>query len=317
MSWNPSSPTSTPPGSHPATPPVSTTEGYVPFRVGRAWYRIVGSGEDEGRLPLLVIHGGPGLPSDYLEPLASLAQGRRVIFYDQIGCGRSDHPHDPTLWQLDLFLEELGVVRRALQLERVHLLGHGWGGMLALEHVLTGVPGIAGLLLWSTPLSMPRYLLDVESLVATLPLHVREQVQRCGAEARWREPECEEAAQVFYRRHRLRLDTPPDCLARSLAGLQTDNDVFAALMGAHDFAVSGRLRNWDPTPRLGEINAPTLVLAGRHDVVPPAQSRALHHAIPWSEYFLFEQSAQMAHLEEPDLFLDVVGDFLARVEAYQ
>lgn len=106
----------------------STTEGFIPFRGYRTWYRIVGNGEEPGKLPLLVLHGGPGASHDYLEPLEAMANtGRRVIFYDQLGGGNSDHPHNPSMWTVELFVEELGAVRNALALDRLHILGQSWG----------------------------------------------------------------------------------------------------------------------------------------------------------------------------------------------
>src|SRR5687768_11881637 len=120
----------------------SVHEGFVPFRGFRTWYRIVGDADAPGKAPLLCLHGGPGVPHDYLTPLDRLARtGRRVIYYDQLGCGNSDQPHDPSLWTVELFLDELRTVRAALGLERVHLLGQSWGGMLAMEYALTRPPG--------------------------------------------------------------------------------------------------------------------------------------------------------------------------------
>src|SRR6266508_6101268 len=108
---------------------MAVKEGFVSFRGYQVWYRVVGDDEAPGKLPLLCLHGGPGAPHDYLEPLeAMVATGRRVIFYDQLGAGNSDHPHNPSLWTVPLVVEELGVVRQALGLERVHLLGQSWGG---------------------------------------------------------------------------------------------------------------------------------------------------------------------------------------------
>src|SRR5580658_7720399 len=102
-------------------------EGYVEVPGGRVWYRIAGA--DQPGTPLLRLHGGPGLPHDYLEPLEALAARRPVIFYDQLGCGRSDRPADDSLWTLDRFVEELAVVRDALGLERPHVLAiHGEAG---------------------------------------------------------------------------------------------------------------------------------------------------------------------------------------------
>ena len=95
-----------------ATP---SKEGFVSFCGYNVWYRIVGKGEKAGQFPLLCLHGGPGVPHDYLEPLEAMAAtGRRVIFYDQLGCGNSDQPHDPSLWTVDLFVEEVDVVRQAM-----------------------------------------------------------------------------------------------------------------------------------------------------------------------------------------------------------
>jgi pimeloyl-ACP methyl ester carboxylesterase len=137
------------------------------------WFRIVGLlGTD--RTPLLCLHGGPGMPSDALEPLEALAfTGRTVIRYDQLGCGRSDRPRDPALWTISTFVDELVAVRRALGLERVHLLGWSWGGMLALEYLLDRRPdGVASLVLASAPASAPLWREEARRLRDQLPDHV-------------------------------------------------------------------------------------------------------------------------------------------------
>ena len=107
-------------------------EGFIDVPGGRVWYRVVGSGSGT---PLLLLHGGPGVPSYYLKPLMALADERPVIFYDQLGCGHSDRPADSTLWTIDRYVEELDQVRRTLGLSQVHLLGHSWGTILANEYV--------------------------------------------------------------------------------------------------------------------------------------------------------------------------------------
>src|SRR4051812_36273072 len=110
-------------------------EGTIPFKGYQTWYRIVGDVEEPGKLPLLCLHGGPGFCYDYLESLDAMADsGRRVIYYDQLGCGNSHLPVSaPEMWTPQLFVEEIDVVRAALGLDRIHLLGQSWGGMLAME----------------------------------------------------------------------------------------------------------------------------------------------------------------------------------------
>src|SRR5450631_1765250 len=113
-------------------------EGFVPV-LGeyRVWYRIVGGGAAQESIPLLCLHGGPGVPHDYIENMADLASGtRRVIFYDHLGCGRSDQPNDPSLWTIERSVQEIAIVRRALGLEKVHLWGQSFGGLFALEYAL-------------------------------------------------------------------------------------------------------------------------------------------------------------------------------------
>lgn len=117
---------------------ICDSEGMIPVPGGRVWYRIVG--KDAPGIALLVLHGGPGAPHDYLENLGALADERPVVFYDQLGCGRSERPDNPALWQLDRFVAELAAVRQALGLDRVHLLGQSWGTMLAVQALLHPPP---------------------------------------------------------------------------------------------------------------------------------------------------------------------------------
>jgi proline-specific peptidase len=149
-------------------------EGRIPFRGWETWYRVVGE-DTAGRLPLLCLHGGPGSTHHYFEPLERLAEaGRRVVVYDQLGCGASSRPEDPAVFSLALFLEELETLRAELGLERVHLLGTSWGGMLALEHVLAQPDGIAGLVLSSTPVDSRTWSREAARLRDELPTEVRD-----------------------------------------------------------------------------------------------------------------------------------------------
>ncbi|HEU5422872.1 MAG TPA: proline iminopeptidase-family hydrolase, partial [Nitrolancea sp.] len=186
-------------------------EGKLPFRGHEVWYRVVGEGEEPGKLPLLTLHGGPGAAHDYLEPLEGLAaSGRRVIFYDQLGCGRSDQPHDPAMWTVELFLEEIEAVRAALGLDELHLLGQSWGGMLGMEYALTQPPGLASLTVASSPASMCQWVEEANRLRAELPPETQATLLRHEAAGTTDSPEYQQAMAVFYGRHVCRLDPMPD-----------------------------------------------------------------------------------------------------------
>ncbi len=289
-------------------------EGYVRFRGHRTWYCIVGA-DAPGRAPLLCLHGGPGVPHDYLESLDDLAGGRRIVFYDQLGCGNSDHPDAPELWSVELFVDELATVRAALGFERVHLLGQSWGGMLAMEYALRRPAGIVSLVLANTLASYPQFAAGTRRLRAALPAEVRATLDRHEAAGTTDSAEYRAAMMVFYRRHICRLDPWPPELLRALDKLTQAPQVYVTLNGPAEFHATGRLKDWDISARLAEIRLPTLVLGGRHDEVTPEVTEAVHRGIPGSEYVLFEQSSHMPHLEERARFMALVGDFVARAEA--
>jgi L-proline amide hydrolase len=272
-------------------------EGRLPFREYETWYRVVGDGEAPGRFPLLVLHGGPGSSHDALDGLGALAeQGRRVVFYDQLGGGDSDKPDDPSLWTVATFVEQLGSVRDALGLDRIHLFGSSWGGMLALEYVLGRPEGLAGLVLNSTPTSAPRWAEETRRLHGELPPGLEEQA----------------AEKEFWRRHICRVVPEPEALGRSRA--KFGKQVYETMWGPNEFTVTGTLRNWDVIERLGEIELPTLITSGRYDECTPVLVEPLHCGIRGSKWVLFEESSHTALLEETERYLGAVGSFLLRIE---
>jgi len=284
-------------------------EGYLPVPGGQVWYKIVGSGD---AVPLLTLHGGPGAPHDYLEPLAELANERPVVFYDQLGCGKSDQPDDNSLWRIERFVEELGQVRAALGLERVHLLGQSWGTILATDYALTQPAGLTSLIMADPALSIPRWMADTAALRAALPEEVQEILDRHEAAGTTTSEEYEAATMVFNRRHMCRLDPWPDPLMRSMTRL--NQSVYNYMQGPNEFFITGTLKDYDRTERLREILVPTLFLCGRYDEATPAATEWYHSLLPGSELVIFEQSSHMPHLEEPEHYLQVVRNFLRRVE---
>jgi proline-specific peptidase len=286
-------------------------EGFVDVTGGRVWYRRAGDGE---RTPLLLLHGGPGAAAYYVEPLAErLAAHRPTIVYDQLGCGRSDKPDDPSLWTLDRSVEEVDQVRRALGLERCHLLGQSWGGWLSVEYMCRGPEGIAGLVLASTSASLPQFMAEARRLIGELPEPARTTLPELGARGEYDHPEYQRAELEFYRRHLCRLDPWPEALMRTAQELD-GNQVYLTMNGPTEFDVIGNLRDWDRTADLGRIGSPTLVTVGRYDEITPACSETLRDGIPDARMVVFEESSHCAHLEEPERYARVVEEFLTEID---
>ena len=292
-----------------------STEGFIPFRGYRTWYHIVGKGEEPGKLPLLVLHGGPGASYDYLEPLEAMAKtGRRVIFYDQLGGGNSDHPHNPSMWTVELFVEELGAVRKALALDHLHILGQSWGGMLGMEYALTQPSGLASLTIADSPASLVQWVSEANRLRAQLPSEVQQTLLHHEQNGTTDSREYQDAMLVYYRRHVCRLDSWPDCVTRTFEKLAQYPEVYNTMNGPSEFHVIGTLKTWDITDRLHEIKVPTLLLSGRYDEATPIIVEPIQRSIPGSEWIIFENSSHMPHVEETELYLQVLDRFLMHVE---
>lgn len=297
------------------TTKIPAKEGFITFRGHRVWYRIVWGREERGKLPLLCLHGGPGVPHDYLEPLEEMATtGRRVIFYDQLGCGNSDQPHNPSLWTIDLFLEELGLVRRSLDLERLHLLGHSWGGMLAMQYALTRPMGLASLSIASSPASIQQWVKEANRLRAALPPDVQQTLMKHEKAGTTEDPAYTEAMMGFYRRHVCRLDPWPEYVNRAFEKLMKNPEVYYTMNGPSEFHITGKIKDWDITGRLGEIRLPTLITSGRHDEATPAVAETVHRGIRGSEWVIFENSSHLAFVEEPERYRQTLDQFLTRAE---
>jgi proline iminopeptidase len=286
-------------------------EGYIPVRGGWVWYRRVGPPDT---VPLLVLHGGPAAGFDYLRSLEALADERMVVFYDQSGCGRSDADLDPRRINIDYFVAEVHAVRRALHLDRTHLLGHSWGGWLAIEYMLTKPAGVHSLTLASTSASLPEYVREIERLRGALPPEIVATLRQHETSGTLNHPDYKTALLSFYQHHLCRLEVWPPELINTMRSM-ADNVVYTSLQGPNEFIVNGKLKDWDRTDRLAELDVPTQVTVGRYDEITPACAATLQGGIPGAQLHVFEQSAHMPHMEEPEAYLRVLRQFLHQADA--
>jgi proline-specific peptidase len=289
-------------------------EGFVPVDDYKVWYRSVGGGSDQEQIPLLILHGGPGAPHDYLENLEALSsETRKVIFYDQLGCGRSDHPDDPSLCQVSRFADEVETMRTALGLEQVHILGQSWGGMLAIEYALRQPKGLVSLILSNTTSSIPLWVKEANRLREELPPEVNATLLRHELTGTTSDPEYLQAMDVFYAKHVCRVSPVPEFVQRTFDQM---GYVYNYMNGPSEFHVIGVIKDWDRTDRLTEIHVPTLIVSGRYDEATPVINEVLHRGIAGSEWVVLEDSSHLSHVEEPELYMQTVRAFLQRVEEH-
>jgi L-proline amide hydrolase len=235
------------------------------------------------------------------------------VLYDQIDCGSSQHlPDAPSEFRtVELFLQELAALIEHLEIGGLyHVLGHSWGGMLGMEHALEHPPGLRSLIVASSPASMELWVDETSRLRSQLPLEVPEVLTRHEAAGTTDSHEYEQAVTRFYERHLCRIPFP-DGLKRTFAQLAADPTVYCTMNGPSEFHVTGTLRGWDITPRLGEVHVPVLVISGEHDEATPAVVRPLADALPDALWELLEGASHGPHLEQPERFLELVENFLA------
>ena len=286
--------------------------GWIPVTGGNVWYKMIGP--QQPRIPLVILHGGPGAPHDYLEPLSVLADERPVVFYDQLGCGHSDKPDDPALWTVERFVEELGDVLAALGLRDVHLLGQSWGTTLAVEYMLrTQSDRVRSLILSAPFFSATRWISDQKDHLARLPEKVQASVREAELTGNYDSAAYQEAIGEFYRRHVCRLEPWPEELNRTLEKIGVP--VYLSMCGPSEFSVIGSLKDLELVDRLSEITVPALFTCGRYDESTPETTALYHRSLPGSEMVVLEDASHEHHLERPDEYLAVVRDFLQRQEA--
>jgi len=286
-------------------------EGYVDFRGYRTWYRFVGD-LNSATTPLLALHGGPGSTHNYFGPLEGLASERPVVLYDQIGCGKSDRPTDIE-WSVAVFRDEVAGLREQLGLERIHLLGTSWGGMLAQEHVLSGATGIVSLVLSSTLANLALWNDEQLKLKAELPPEVIEILDRHEAAGTYDDPEYEQAMEAYMDRHFYRGPKPRPELEAMAKGRAPD--VYRAMQGPNEWTTTGAPKGWDTRDRLREIDVPTLVVRGAYDMCTAPVAAELVGGIAGAREVVLENSSHTPVLEETDRYLAVVSSFVSEAES--
>lgn len=290
-----------------------TEEDYAPFREHRTWYKVAGK-LGSAKVPLVVLHGGPGCTHDYLEAFADIAvTGRPVILYDQIGNGRSTHlPDAPErFWCVETFLEELDALLGHLGIgQRYNLLGQSWGGMLAAEHAVRQPAGLNALVIADAPASMRTWREEMDRLRQLLPDEVRESLKRHEANEDYQHPDYQAASRMFYGEHLCRVMPLPDEVQRTIDWIGYDPTVYGTMNGPTEFLVNGTLKDWSIEDRLDRIEVPTLVISGRHDEATPHVVEAYVHGIKGAVSKIFEKSSHMPHIEEAAACLLTVSAFL-------
>jgi proline iminopeptidase len=280
-------------------------EEFIEGPRGKTWYKIVGNGPG---FILITVHGGPGATHGYLEALEGLSNERQVLFYDQLGAGKSDVPADVSDWNNDKIVEELTRLLDALSFDRVHLLGHSWGATIAVEYALRRQDRLASLILDNPVISVPLYGQGLAELRSQLPTEDRETLERHEAAGTITSSEYQAASAEFLKRHNCRLENCLDLLNQLVP--QMNLAIYDRMLGPNFYFMTGTHRDYDLAPRLSEVKVPTLMMCGRHSTTRPKETARFASLLDGAEMVVFEESGHFPILEEPQHYLGVMRDFL-------
>lgn len=272
--------------------------------------------------PIVMVHGGPGgTHSGFLDALA-LSDERAVILYDQLDSGLSDHPMDPANWTVGRFVDELEAVREGLKIPRWHVLGHSWGGTVALEYGARRSPALASLMLASPLVSTRSWIADANLLRDDLPPMVRDQLTRCDGPPPSPSDKaflaaCDAATDAFYAAFLTR--EPPSQAHRAYRppGDRGFNPVlYKTMWGATEFSATGTLKTYDGEPLLDRLDGPrTLFLVGQYDEARPATTLAFSRRARGSELAVVPGAGHATFTDRPEETTAVLRQWLRRRDA--
>lgn len=292
-------------------------EGFVDAHGVLIYYQIIGRGE-----PLMIVHGGPGASHDYFLPyLLPLARSNKVIFIDERGSGRSEKLEDVSQYTVENMAEDVEAVRQALNLGKISLLGHSYGGVLAQAYALKYQNNLTHLILGGTFSSTSAFNAILARDKQNMPAEAREKLEALenaglfGKGKDWEKNRYpDEYAKLawgdgyfpyLYQRN-------PDPNYDPVAG-NTSNSwaLYREMWGSHgEFIVDGNLKSVEYTDRLATLHVPTLIICGDHDESDPSLSRTMHEKIAGSKLAIVPQAGHLAFVDQPNLYIKTLNDFL-------
>ena len=290
----------------------------TPKATFRVWTKRIGNNP---RQRLLLLHGGPGGTHEYFEAFDSFLPnaGVEYIYYDQLGSAYSDQPKDADLWELPRFVEELEQVRQALDLDRAnfYLLGHSWGGILALEYALTYQQHLKGLIISNMMASCPAYNAYAHDvLMPAMDQAALAEVKRLEAAKDADNPRYMELLMpMHYEQHVLRMpaDQWPDPVNRLLKHL--NQTVYTLMQGPSELGLSGRLLEWDRTADLPKLAVPTLTIGATYDTMDPKHMEWMAGRVQHGRFLLCPRGSHLAMYDDQATYIEGLIGFIADVDA--
>lgn len=278
------------------------TEGYMPYLGYQTYYRIVGERKNNGKAPLICLHGGPGSTHNYYEVLDNVADDddRMIVMYDQIGCGNSYLDGHPELWNQKVWLDELDALRKHLGLDECHIIGQSWGGMMQIAYAIDYKPqGIKSFIISSGHPSSSLWEREGLRRIKMMPQDMQDAINHALETGDFTGEAYDAAVAEYmdrYCNYWLGEDAPECCKRTKKSGSES----YVEGWGPNEFAPTGTLKDFEYIDRLGEIKIPSLICSGISDLCSPLVAKTMADGIPNSKWILWERARHTCFVDRHD-----------------
>ena len=280
------------------------------------WTKTIGNNP---KMRLLLLNGGPGATHEYFECFESFmpAEGIEIIYYDQLGCGNSDNPKDTSMWDLPRYVEEVEQVRAALNLtkENFYLLGHSWGGILAMQYALKYQQNMKGLVISNMMSSCPDYGKYADDVLAKqMPPSVLAEIRAIEARKDFANPRYMALLYPhFYEKHILQMPIAnwPEPVSRSLS--KTNQSLYVTMQGPSEFGISGKLLKWDVKDLLKTLTVPTLVIGSKNDTMDPEHMKWMAKEVQNGTFLYCPNGGHMSLYDDQAVYVSGLIKFIKGV----
>jgi proline iminopeptidase len=287
-------------------------EGFVKVLGYNLFFRVFEPTDEKVKGTVLCLHGGPGAPHNYLLPLADLTNfGYRVVFYDQLGVGKSEMPKNKYIFSIEYGVEEVEAFRIAMNLGKVNMFGSSYGGLLAIAYALKYQKNLKSMITAGGLASVPLTVAEMQRMKLELEPEVVSILEKYESVGDFENPEYVNASMAFYRKHLCRLPEWPSDVQDTMDNVS--RPVYSLMNGPNEYTIIGSMKYWDVTEKLPTIKVPTYVTGGRFDEVSTKVAESIHKGIKGSKRSTFEMSSHMPFWEERDKYVKSVAKFLDRV----
>lgn len=294
--------------SQPDTKKLGTGEGYVEVDGGKVWYEVVGNGD---KLPVLLLHGGPGGTSFGFEPLNEMGYDGPLIFMDQLGSGRSTAISDTSLMTVEKYVDQVEKVRKHLELDDFILYGSSWGTMLGIAYYAEYPEAVKGIIFSSPLFSTDMWIADADTLIATLPDSVQQVIRYHEEMGEFDNPDYQEAVTLYYSLYVRRKESPK--VDRSHMNLSSGKEIYSYMWGPSEFTSTGTLRSFDRLNDLGKITVPVLLFTGEYDEARPNTVAYYASLIPDARFVTIPDAAHATLNDNKEYTLKTVKSFLDEI----